>query len=151
LPVVPYRNLSRPLHCPIVGETTSNGYGYFEFDNLPVGPQYTVHLFPPTGWKAKDGNLVHAVDVTTSSGNGRGPIFDMEPGDQPTPTLPTPPADCGPAPQGPPPPPADATPAAHTGLAYTGVDVVGLTAVGALVLLAGAGAVMVSRRRRAVS
>ncbi|TCO64431.1 SdrD B-like domain-containing protein [Actinocrispum wychmicini] len=135
--------LTNHEHCPIVAETTTDANGVFEFTNLPVGPDYTVFMFPPAGWKAKFGDLTS--DALVFDGAPARLGIEFVPGDATPPTLPTQPADCAPPAQGS--PPAVVTPEGHAGLASTGADVIGLSRFGAVVLLVGVATVMYGRRR----
>ncbi|WP_165960596.1 carboxypeptidase-like regulatory domain-containing protein [Actinocrispum wychmicini] len=121
--------------CPIVAEAISDANGFFEFTNLPVGPDYKLFAFPPAGWRITNEDREEFIWLLRDK-----PVdgwLDFIPGDGP---LPTQPADCT--------PPAVVTPAAHGGLASTGANVIGLSGFGAVALLVGAAAVFSTRRRR---
>lgn len=131
--------------CPIVAETKTDERGSFTLKNVPVG-QYEVYVVPPTTkWLFKGTN--HK-PVTVVAGRHNQVTFIAFTSDNDTP-WPAPPS-CGdgggggpgttpPAPQGSP----------NPGLAYTGASMLVPGAIGLLALLAGVGAVLVTRRRRA--
>jgi LPXTG-motif cell wall-anchored protein len=135
--------------CPVVGETTSDDKGHFEFHNLAPGPNYRLFILPPAGWKAKfdnptrldvrGGSTPSTVFIEVDRGEGQLPTVPTQPSACTTgTTTPAPPTTTEPAPQG----------RSSSGLASTGASVVGLSLLGALVLLVGAGFVVVGRRRR---
>jgi LPXTG-motif cell wall-anchored protein len=134
------------LDCPVVAETTTDAKGHFEFKNLAPGPDHVVYFIPPAGFKIKFDNPTPA-DVRVGSGGRM--VIQVEPGDGPLPTVPkcatpttTPTTTTTPAPASQP------QGRSSSGLASTGASVVGLSALGALALLAGAGALVHTRRRR---
>ncbi len=135
--------VSEEARCPIVAEAKTGADGRFTMEDVPVG-EYDLYMYPPAGWRIKHGNPSHTYLV------GAGPAdhnIQVVRGEAPTPELPEQPADCGPgsgpttttpAPQGRPAP----------GLASTGASIGTPVAIGALALLAGVGALLVTRRRR---
>lgn len=133
-------------HCPIVAEATTGADGRFTMAQVPVG-EYDMYLYPPKGWRVEYDNPTHTGLF------GAGPAdhgIGVVPGEAPAPELPEQPADCtpstptttttAPAPQGSP---------APSGLASTGASIGTPVAIGVLALLAGVGALLVTRRRRA--
>jgi hypothetical protein len=135
--------------CPIVGEAVSDANGIFRIPNLVPRPDYQAYLFPQADWTALPANP--AIVQVTSFGSKAS--LEVGPGG-PQPAPPTQPGTCeetSPAPT--PPPAAGAEPPAPQAknLAYTGVNVAGMSAVGALALLAGAGVLVASRRRRSTT
>lgn len=120
-----------------VAETKSDAAGHFAFRQVPVG-NYDLYLFPPTGWHVQFDNPTS----TYVMGNWTGQMYiELAPGAAPAPTLPScPAAPAAPAPQG--------RTAPVNELAETGASIATPVVIGALALLAGIGAVLVTRRRR---
>jgi hypothetical protein len=137
--------VSEEARCPIVAETSTGADGRFTMEEVPVG-EYDLYMYPPAGWRIEHGNPSHTYLVGAGPADHNIPVVR---GEAPTPDLPEQPADCGPgsgpttttpAPQG--------SPAPAPGLASTGASIGTPVAVGALALLAGVGALLVTRRRR---
>jgi len=132
-------------HCPITAEATTDADGHFTMAQVPVG-EFDLYLFPPDGWRIEHDNPTHTYVL---GGETADHYISVVPGDAPAPELPEQPADCEPggpttttttpAPQGSP---------APGGLASTGASIGTPAAVGVLALLAGFGALLVTRRRR---
>lgn len=131
--------------CP-VAETVTDASGEFVFRQVPVG-RYDAYLFTPAGWRYPHDNPT----ATQILGHWTGFLYlDLERGDPVTPTLPSCPTPGGPVPAArPAPAPA---PQARTApkLADTGASIATPVIVGGLALLAGAGAVVATRRRKPV-
>jgi LPXTG-motif cell wall-anchored protein len=120
-----------------VAEATTGADGRFAFHQVPVG-DYDLYVFPPAGWHVEYDNPTSTSVVGRSTGQM---YIELAPGAATAPTLPScPAAPQAPAPQG--------RTAPVDGLPDTGASIAAPVLVGALALLAGTGAVLVTRRRR---
>lgn len=72
-----------------VYDTTTNGNGYFKFDNLPVGV-YKVWIDIPAGWVLYNGMTNPRENVNVVSGACSTVLFKVEQGGTPTPGTPEP-------------------------------------------------------------
>jgi hypothetical protein len=126
--------------CPITADAKTDADGNFSLGRVPVG-RYTIILVPPNeNWWVKLHNF-STYTVIAGQENRTGFLVSPGPrnGDFKTPpNCPGNPGGNAPAPQG----------SAAPGLAYTGASLVVPGIVGLLALLAGVGAVLVTRRRR---
>jgi hypothetical protein len=145
-----------PAPCAIVAETTTDANGTFTFHEVPVGI-YMVYLFPPPGWRVEYDNPTRT-DVR--GGYTSQMLISVVPGEAPPPALPACATGGGSLPTTPATPVASTTsttpattarPAPQGGrvptLAHTGASIAVPGVTGLLALLAGAGLVLVSRRR----
>ena len=129
--------------CPVIAEGTSDAAGRFSLGMLPVG-QYEMYVVPPSAhWFFKYGNHV-PVDVIANRDNDDYRVWVYE-ADHDNLDLAQPPECAGGGPAGPPAPQGSAAP----GLAHTGTDLVAPGVGGVAALLLGAGALLLTRRRRA--
>lgn len=124
--------------CP-AAEDVTDAEGKFAFEQVPVG-NYDLYIFPPAGWHYAYENPTSTSVVGSYPGQT---YLVLAPGDAATPTLP----DCPVAPAAPPAPAPQARPA-PAGLANTGASIVVPGIIGLLAVLAGAGAVVMTRRRK---
>jgi LPXTG-motif cell wall-anchored protein len=137
----------------VLASTVTDATGRFEFDNMPAG-LYELRVFGPWTWYG--GEQVYT-NIGTCTFCGYERYFRVVPGsDQPDSDV-----------VGPVPPTAlpDLTPAAEVKqvaevntaasstdeLASTGASVIGLSVAGLLALVAGAGALLITRRRRDIA
>lgn len=125
--------------CPIVAQGTTNAEGDVDLGRVPVGRYQAVAVPPSARWWFKAGNSAPITVVTTEPNEVRFlaiPTAD----DQALTQAPDCPGSGGnpPAPQG----------SAGSGLAYTGASMIMPGIAGLVTLLAGLGAVLLSRRRR---
>ncbi len=72
-----------------VYDTTTDGNGYYKFENLPVGV-YKVWIDIPTGWVLYNGMSNPVENVTTTSGACVSVLFKVRQGGTPTPGTPEP-------------------------------------------------------------
>jgi LPXTG-motif cell wall-anchored protein len=120
-----------------VAEAKTGADGHFAFHQVPVG-DYDLYVFPPAGWHVEHDNPT----PTSVVGGWTGQMYiELAPGAATAPTLPS----CPAAPRA---PTAQGRPAPVDGLADTGASTATPLVAGALALLAGTGAVLVTRRRR---
>jgi hypothetical protein len=130
-------------HCPVVAEGTSDAAGRFSLGQLPVG-QYEMYVVPPSAhWFFKYGNHV-PVDVIANRDNDNYVVWVYE-DDHDNANLERQPNCAGGGPTtSPPAPQGSATP----DLAHTGVNLALPGFAGTVALLLGAGALLLTRRRR---
>ncbi|HEX6352148.1 hypothetical protein [Actinophytocola sp.] len=131
--------------CPIIAEATTDANGRFTLGEVPVG-EYIAYVLPPTPRWIFKGNNDKPVTVIAGRENFIG--YVAFPAEADNDFLKQPPT-CGGGGGGPgatPPGPQGST---KPGLAYTGASIIVPGVAGLLALMAGIGAVLVTRRRKA--
>jgi SdrD B-like protein len=134
--------------CPILAETTTDMFGYFEFTGL-IAARYSVYFVLPAGWKHlySEGTDHHDGtdhDVQVEDGHLNDFSVMVVPGQDTSSPPPAQPAECTPVT---PDPPAEVISVTHAGLAHTGSDVIDMAGLGVIALLFGASVVAATRRR----
>jgi hypothetical protein len=132
--------------CPIIAEAVTGKDGRFSLGKLPAGRYHYYVVPPPPGWWFKFNNHGETDVVANrpnewsflTAPNGDNGSIVQPPNCPGNPGGPGTPGTNPPAPQG----------SAGTGLAYTGASMLVPGIAGLLALLAGTGAVLVTRRRR---
>jgi LPXTG-motif cell wall-anchored protein len=128
--------------CP-AAEDVTDAEGKFAFEQVPVG-NYDLYVFPPAGWHY----LYENPTSTSVVGSYPGQTYlVLAPGDAAAPTLPNCPTPATPAA---PPAPAPQARTAPASLPDTGASIVVPGIIGLLAVLTGAGAVVMTRRRKNV-
>lgn len=134
--------LTVDAHCPVVAETTTTADGRYLFPAVQTGT-YELYALAPAGSHIVGQNPQTAYHT---AGRAYELTFEAATGAGPAPTVPTQPADCAPGGGQPTTPAPQGSPA--PGLASTGASIAVPGLIGLLTLLAGVGAVLISRRRR---
>jgi hypothetical protein len=137
--------------CPILAETTTDMFGYFEFTGLIAG-KYAVYVVLPAGWKHlyDDGIPDHdgtQRDVHVQDGYVSEFSLMVVPGQDTSSPPPVQPAECTPVTPVTPGTPTEVITVTHADLAHTGSDVIDMAGIGVIALLAGASVVVATRRR----
>jgi LPXTG-motif cell wall-anchored protein len=134
--------LTTDAHCPTVAETTTTADGRYLFPQVQTGT-YELYALAPAGSHIVGQN---PQTVYHTAGRTYDVTFEAAAGAGPAPTVPAQPADCAPGGGQPTTPAPQGSPA--PGLASTGASIAVPGLIGLLTLLAGVGAVLITRRRR---
>lgn len=131
--------------CPIIAKTVTGADGTYSIKGVPAG-RYYVYIVLKPGWDYKLSWFpLSPMSLVAGKENTRSWWLTPISGTPSAPTPPVCPGDGGPGTTPPAPQPQGS---AGTGLAYTGASLLVPGLAGLLALLAGTGAVLVTRRRK---